>query len=53
MYGKVIGYKQGKYVAIVEKLWIDVILESDRHIEIGEKVKMIKASTSVFGEASL
>lgn len=53
VYGKVIGYKQGKYVAIVEKLWIDVILESDRHIEIGEKVKMIKASTSVFGEASL
>jgi small subunit ribosomal protein S1 len=48
VYGRVIGKKQNDYIVLIENIWTDALLESDKKLSIGQRVEMIKASSSSF-----
>lgn len=50
-YGRIVGVKNGKYVVIIENVWTDAYFESDKKYSVGDRVEMIKASSSIFCEA--
>ena len=49
-YGRIIGKKSGKYVVLIEDVWTDTFLESEKTLSVGDRVEMIKASSSTFCE---
>lgn len=50
-FGRIVGVKNGKYVVIIENVWTDAYFESDKKYAVGDRVEMIKASSSFFCEA--
>ena len=50
VYGRVIGEKNNNYIVVIENIWTDALLESDNHLNVGQRVEMIKASSNSFCE---
>lgn len=48
VYGRVIGNKNGKYVVIIEGIYADAYCESEEKLNVGDRIGMIKASSSMF-----
>lgn len=52
VYGRVVGHKDNNYVVIIEGIWTDAYCESERKLDVGDRIKMIKASSSIFCESN-
>ena len=50
VYGRVLGMKNKNYIVMLEGYWTDALLESDNHLNVGQRVEMIKASSNSFCE---
>lgn len=50
VYGRVLGIKNNNYIVMLEGYWTDALLESDNHLNVGQRVEMIKASSNSFCE---
>jgi len=46
----VLGIKNNNYIVMLEGYWTDALLESDNHLNVGQRVEMIKASSNSFCE---
>lgn len=50
VYGRVLGEKNNNYIVLLEGYWTDALLESNNHLNIGQRVEMMKASSNSFYE---
>lgn len=50
--GKILGLKKGGYCVLLENIWIEIYVQSLKSYAIGDCLEVIKASSTVFVDAS-
>lgn len=50
--GIILGKSKNKYCALIENVWIEVYVTSEKQYENGERIEIMKESSSVFTDAN-